>query len=928
MVSFNQSFLVRRTCTRKSNKPGEQGSFSFESFRDLPAYVLLGDPGLGKTSAFKQEAKETGGQYLTSRDFVTFDPEEYKDKILFIDALDEMRANSADGRGPLDQIRKNLQKIGNPVFRLSCREADWLGESDKTALMGVSPNGEIVTLHLDPLTEKDIVEILSYKNISDPAEFIQESRRKGLEEMLHNPQTLNLLVEAVGENKWPSSRSEAFEMACYQLVREENTEHQAAKRNQILPNRDKLIDVAGYLCAICLLSGNAGFALEKAAADEQHFDWKELAIGDFHLLEALKTNLFQSEIEGQRLPIHRSVAEYLAARYLSTLINDQGLPLARLLALTTGEDGGIITDLRGLMAWLSVQCFSARPELIKRDPLGVVLYGDIRNFPVEDKLFVLECLKKEAQRYPWFRSDDWTSHPFGAFGTKDMEPILFDILSSLSREEPDQALLDCVLDAIRHGEPMLTLNDSLESIVRDASYLPRIRKNALRALLKFKSDNNAKLLKLVDDIHQGNVEDNEDELLGDLLCELYPDSIQPSQIFDYLHSPKNDHLIGNYYRFWHHWFPALTKANSLFELLDQLVQRRKNLGKMLQEHQVQALVGELLARGLETFGNQITDEKLNDWLSVGLDETQSAIILEDKHADRILSWLTERPNRYKAVIGHCAFLCADKEDVRFCMELCTTKLYYSPPPIGIESWYLDKAQATQQNKLAKYFFQQAVEILKQKDNQGYLTLANLEFVECWVTENPRFQQWLEPFITCSLNDWQRDQHLRNKRNDAKQQQNKNERINSYRRHLIAIENGSAHAFLLHESARAYFGHFYDVKGEIPHERLTSYFYSDEELIEAACSGFQSTLDRDDLPTVDEIIDLDLKGKMHYIHLPCLAGINELYLNNPSSALQQNDATLSRLIAFNFIFNTGDSSSWMEALIQNRPKLVAETLRSC
>lgn len=924
----SQLFLVQRTCTRKSENQEEQGGFSIESFRNLPAYVLLGDPGSGKTSAFKQEAQETGGQYVTSRDFVTFDPEEHKDKILFIDALDEMRTNSADGRGPLDQIRKNLQIIGNPVFRLSCREADWLGESDKSALMRVSPNGKIATLHLDPLTNKDVIEILSHKkNISNPADFIQKSRENGLEELLHNPQTLNLLVKAVGENKWPSSRSETFEMACYQLVREENTEHRAAKHNKT-PNHDKLLDAAGYLCAICLLSGKAGVALEVEAADEQHFDWKELAIGDFPLLEALKTNLFQSESEVCRLPIHRSVAEYLGARYLSTLINDHGLPLARLLALVTGEDGGIVTDLRGLMAWLSTQCYSARFELIKRDPLGVVLYGDVLNFSIDDKLLVLESLKKEAQRYPWFRSDDWTSHPFGAIGTKGMESRLLNILQSSSRKEEDQALLDCVLDAIRHGESMLILNDPLETIIRDSSYWPIIRKNALRTFFKTKSNDNSKLLKLVDDINQGNVEDNDDELLGDLLRELYPDSIRPDQIFDYLHPLKNDHLFGNYFAFWHHRLPSQTPNSNLLEILDQLVQRHKNLSKMLLKHQLKAMVGELLTLGLETFGDKITDAQLYDWLGVGLDEHQFTILLEDQHIKRITNWFAERPDRYKAIIEHGAYLSATKEVIRYRMRQSVTRLYDSSTPIGIENWYLEKAQATQQNELAEYFFQQAIYILLREDQQDYLSLTKLEFIECWVTENPRFQQWLEPFITCSLDDYRRDQYLRKKEDDDEQQQEINKRLHFYRKHLVAIGNGSADPNILHNLAAAYFGRSYESRGETPYECLMNFLNSDEELISAAYSGFQHVLDRNDLPTINEIVDLTLQEKIHWFHLPCLAGINEFYLKKSSDALKLDDEILSRLIAFHFTLSMGDSPAWMEALIQKRPELVAEILIAC
>lgn len=927
MVSSTQSFQVRRTCTRKYGNKDEQGSFPLESFRNLPSYVLLGDPGAGKTEAFKREAEESGGKYIKARDFVIFDPKvEFKDKVLFIDALDEMRVNGSDNRTPLDHIRKQLNNVRNLGFRLSCREADWLGESDRTALMLVSPNREVVTLHLDPLTNSDIIEILSKKeSISNPVEFINKARNNGLEEMLHNPQTLNLLVEAVEENSWPHSRSEIYELACRQLTCEKNPEHRAARHHKLIPPSDKLLDSAGYLCAICLLSGNAGLALEEDATDNQHFDWRELTTDDLPLLEVLKTNLFKSDSENQNVPIHRSVAEYLGARYLSNLIEKNGLPFNRVLALATGNDGGIITDLRGLMAWVSVHCRTSRSVLIERDPLGVILYGDVRNFSAEDKQLVLIALKRTAYQYPWFRSDDWSSSPWGALGTRDMISVFSSILLSPSREEADQALLDCVLDAIRHGEPMPSFFDSLESICRDTSYWPKIRYNAVQAYLHAMSKDNRNSFHLLDDVIKGIVEDNEDEILGYLLSKFYPDYISPAQIFDYLHPPKNDHLIGGYFGFWHHKLTNLTTDDNLPELLDQLSQRHKKISKLPREHQFQTMVGEILTRGLVVHGDKITDEKLYNWLGVGLDKHEFSIFLDSQHIECITSWFNERPNRYKAIIEHGAHLCTNKEDVRYCMGQCTTRLYHSPPPNGIENWYLDKAKTSQQNELAEYYFQRAVQILIREGKKEYLTLPKLEFIESWVDAHPNFQQWLEPFITCSIEHWQREQYLREQKYDCELQQKRNNWIDYYRQHLIAIRDGSAQPKIFYDLARAYDGQFYEARGETPHECLISFFDGDLDLVNATYSGFRHILDREDLPTVNEIVDIDLKGEYHYIRLPCLMAINELHKTKPSTLLQFDNALLSRLLAFRFTYNAGENPEWENTLIQQRPELAADVL---
>ena len=917
-----KSFLLRRTCTRKSGKADEHGSHPLESYRELPAYVLLGDPGAGKTVAFEREAKESDGIYIKARNFAAFSMVAEKlGKTLFIDALDEMRADGGDGWTAIAQISNRLEELGYPSFRLSCREADWLGESDNETLKRIAPN--VVALHLDPLSDSDIIEILRQKtSVPDPDEFVRKADENRLSDLLRNPQILNLLVDAVGGNKWPQNRKDIYEMACRQLVREESRPHRNAKREKHY-SPDALLDAAGYLSAIHLLSGIAGFALDEEASDKYHYCWKNLTGHGLPLLAALKSNLFQKDGEEQRIPIHRSVAEFLGARYLAERVENFGLPFGRVLALMTGEDGGMAPDLRGLAAWLSVHCRSGRHALIKRDPLGVVLYGDTRDFITEDKLLILNELKNEAQRYPWFRSQDWTSPPFGALGTVDMESAFRGILTSPSRTEADQALLDCVLDAIRHGDPLPTLSGPLETVARDASYWPVVRTNAARALMHAMPDDSSRLLKLAEDIRAGAVEDREDELLGTLLRKLYPSCISPTQILDYLRKPKNDSLIGSYFMLWVHDIPEITAIGDLPLLLDQLVQKHADLRKMLRDHQLNRMAGEILIRGLEAHGDRISDERLYDWLGVGLDEYEHTR-LEREHAERIANWFADRPSRYKAMIEHGASQCANQENIWYCMSRCTMRLHGSTSDdIGI--WYLQKATLEFQTELAHYYFNQAVHMLIRDGGQQVLTPPALEFIESWANAYPIFQPWLEWFTTCPIGEWQQEHAIQDRERNIERKKQKVERVGFYQKHLGAIRDGSAYPQILHDLAQAYNGLIYEATGETPRERLEDFLDGDKELVEAAYSGFRHILDRNGLPTVSEIVELELKGKMHYVRTPCLVGIDELFQSNSTDAMHLNDDVLSRLLAFRFTYDIGENPEWVNALIQSRSALVAEVL---
>ena len=347
--------------------------------------MLLGAPGAGKTEAFKREAGKPGGHYITARDFLTFDPEPaWQGKTLFIDGLDEMRAGASGGRTPFDAMRAKLQRLGRPPFRLSCREADWFGANDTERLSAVAPNREVQVLRLDPLSETGVLEILERNHeYDDPEAFVAEARTRGVEDLLLNPQNLRMLVEAVAEEneEWPRTRTETFDMACRKLVSEENPEHQIACSGTF--NTKALLDGAGDLCALLLLAGKAGVTLPGSIPDASHPPLDQFPGGDLDLLRrVVGTSLFESE--GRRTPAHRQVAEFLAARHLAARIAD-GLPARRVLSLVTGFDGGIVSEFRGLAAWLAAQSTQARAAIIERDPLGVVLYGDVEQFSPHEK---------------------------------------------------------------------------------------------------------------------------------------------------------------------------------------------------------------------------------------------------------------------------------------------------------------------------------------------------------------------------------------------------------------------------------------------------------------------------------------------------------------------------------------------------------------
>ena len=95
----------------------------------------------------------------------------------------------------------------------------------------------MTVLRLNPLTDSDIADILNTRlDIDDAQAFIAAAEERSVDGLLVNPQTLNMLADVVAQGGgWPKSRKETFEMACDQMVREHNEEHEAAQQSNSPP---------------------------------------------------------------------------------------------------------------------------------------------------------------------------------------------------------------------------------------------------------------------------------------------------------------------------------------------------------------------------------------------------------------------------------------------------------------------------------------------------------------------------------------------------------------------------------------------------------------------------------------------------------------------------------------------------------------------
>ncbi len=921
--------IVPRTCTEVSagneDQHREQESQPLKAFRDAPAYVLLGDPGAGKTTAFESECEALGEDacLITARDFLTFDPQshpEWRDKALFIDGLDEIRVGANDARTPFDDIRGRLDELGKPRFRLSCREADWLGANDRKRIESVSPDSKVTVLRLNSLTDSDIADILNVRpDIGDAQAFIALAKDRGVYELLTNPQTLNMLADVVAQGRgWPDSRKKTFDMACGQMVREHNEEHEAVQESTSPPAPAQLLDAAGWLCAVQLISGAAGFTL-RGQADEEY---PALDQCNYDSLEAfrsaLATKLFKGASNNRFTPVHRHITEFLGALHLAGVI-ERGLPSRRVVSLIAGEDGIVVTEMRGLSAWLAAHCKDARTALIERDPIGVGLYGDIHEFSTDEKHALLESLNREGIRL----DSVWSmAAAFGALATPDMESVLKAILSDSNRDRDHQMFTDFVLRFLREGGPLPNLSELLLEIARDDTRRSDSNALALDAFIHNcpnSLDKTDKLKALLADIRTGSISDPDNELFGVLLIQLYPQEVPPSEVWNCLSEKGNSD--------WRFWDTELLKRSSdeqVVELLDNLQQRLPHLQSALDGRSLDDLPLNLLARGLKAHGDQLDTERLYDWLDVGFKENQDRFRgLSEEAISEIRSWLEQRPKVQKAVVLEGLSRYPGSDEFRWPANV-RNRLYDASLPSDFGLWCLKQAVAMADAKpqVAEYLLDWAVRMHTDKNNNEGLSLKVLQE---HTRKNETLKACLNQLLAPPSSPRQQTWRERNKQYAEEQRQKEEERLAYLRSNETALRENRAAPALLYEMADKYFGHSFRHGGNAGLKAIEEWFRGDHGLIDVALQGLQGVINREDVPDIGEILSLQERGRMHYLGLPFLAGLAELERTAPEEDPSRwDDGRIRKATAFYYCTpHMNYRPEWYQRLLAARPEIVAE-----
>ena len=758
-----------------------------------------------------------------------------------------------------------------------------------------------------------------------------EARQKGLETLLTNPQSLSMLAKAVAGagGDWPATRMQTFDMACRTLLREHSQPHRQAQQDSV-PISD-LLDAAGRLCAVQLLTGKAGYVLPGTESDHEYLGLKQISGGDQKVFRyVLGTKLFTAPAEGLAAPVHRHVAEFLAGRYLAGLI-ENGLPVRRILALMTGDDGGVVSELRGLSAWLAAHSKISRTAITERDPIGTVLYGDVKDFSFDEKRRLIENLKQDAQTNQEFFQVLAKMDPrFGDLATPDMEPVFREVLTSPSRDDTHQALVMILIEALRHGLAAPELTDVVLDVVRDDSWKQGIRYRALDTIL-LQSKNNQqigdKLMSLLTDVNNGSVPDPDDELLGQLLQGLYPSKLSASEILRYLRLPKRRDLLGMYKLFWNgHVVENSTNAQCA-ELLDILVERYKKLSAEIQEDPQPdipfcSLPSDLLVRFLKTSQEDIAPDRLFDWLGLAALDPLDLLPFDDEPA--IDDWLSKHPKIQKTIIAMCVEHCRGEQQFDSCVDMKRSRLSNATPPPDFGSWCLEQAiRATDDNAAIWYIIQVAGALYNHQHDEG----LTREIVDERLADHPSIEQAFRERLSKWEESKNREDTLRenSKKRKSKKQQEFRDHV---KKNVAALRENRCPPSLLDQLAGAYFGELRGVAGDNPRDRLHNLLGDDTALIETVLTALRDSVKCSDVPTDAEIIRLRAGNQRYFLELPFLAGLEEL--SEPDKEPLLNERQMRQAIAFYYTsvalrYYRSAKPNWHLWLLARRPDVVSEVL---
>ena len=561
------------------------------SFADCPCLVMLGEPGIGKSTEFESEFSRVEQEAALRGDMaLRYDLKEYQtDSRLVADAFDndDIRAWKGEKRllhlffDSLDEGRLEVRNIATVIagqlkrlaaqsdrlrLRIACRTAEWLLTLEQS-LKEIWKDENVAIIQLNPLRRLDVIEAARTEGIQSDG-FLENIAEKNLQTFAANPITLKFLIDIYrNAGELPSTKHQLYEQGCLRLCEESSLSRRDAGHFGQISAAQRL-EIASRIAAVSIFCGRSAIVtspqfspsadhltvVELAGGTEQ-VSGDQFAVSENAIREALSTTLFSGR-GPQRLGFaHRTYAEFLAARYAER----RGLDLTQTKSLFFHPEceTKIVPQLSETAAWIAIGNRSLFEEIMSGDPL-VLLRSDVAT--TDDQLkarFIARLLNGFDDEE--MDDSDWGLRDYYA---NLKHPQLADQLEPFIRDRTKNRVTRRFVVDIAEKCRETGLLKALLAIALDPSDDAHIRAQAAHAILIIGDRSAYESLKPLALGLAGP--DPDDELRGNALTALWPNRlITADELFAALEQPQNPSLIGAYRIFLKVEFPNHLQKDDL-----------------------------------------------------------------------------------------------------------------------------------------------------------------------------------------------------------------------------------------------------------------------------------------------------------------------------------------------------------------------------
>lgn len=541
-----------------------------------PCLVLLGEPGIGKSTAMAQEQatidaaitgtgaevmhldlRSYGSESSLMRDL--FDDSGFRawvagthELYLYLDSLDEGLLHI---RTIATLLARELRKcpINRLRLRIACRTAEWPHslEADVTQLWG---EDDIAAYELAPLRRADVSIAAAMRSL-DAATFLDAVNRAGVVPLAIKPVTLEFLLNVYVETGGclPQTQAELYRQGCLLLCEETNEGRRDAglvgtldaQQRLAVAERVAAATVFGNLYAVWTAPDKGDVPGEDITiarlCGTEVVDGTAMRVDEAAIKESLTTGLFSSCGPHRMGWAHQTYAEALAAEYFVA----HRMPRDQIMALLVHPDdpeGRIAPQLQETAARLASLVPDIFRDILTREP-EILLRSDVMTASDADRAALVSALLTLPDEMRIQRIDDASVQWYGKLAHADLAAQLRPHVRGASGNSAQRRMAI----HIAHACALRDLQDDLVAVALDADQPHPLRVVSAIVISGIgSSQTKARLMPLAVD---GIGVDPNDDLKGASLRALWPGHMTARDLFDALTPPQNERVLGLYRAF-------------------------------------------------------------------------------------------------------------------------------------------------------------------------------------------------------------------------------------------------------------------------------------------------------------------------------------------------------------------------------------------